>query len=682
MRRILLAAATATSLVASPFLASAATLTPGDLARVVKLSDPQIAPDGHTVAVVEQRADLTDDEFRTEIVLVDVAGHAVRPLTRDRHHAGSPRWSPSGDRLAFTAPDEHGHLQLYVLPMAGGDALAVTHVKDGIDQFAWSPDGRTFAIAAIDPAPDRRGEDKYRTAFSVGDDDFTTREKPRSSHVWLVPATGGDPRRLTSGTWSLPVSLPPGPPSSPLQFSPDGKSIALVLQATPSTGDEPQTRIQVLDIATGHRRDLTGQGLLEGFPRISPDGGIVAYWRNRDGKAWQFQDVLLAPFAGGPGHDVTTALDKNIYGTWWMPDGRSLLVGASQATTVGLWLQPLDGGSATRLDLGAVMPTNTFWIDADVGRDGRIAFIGQTRTDPYELYLTTPGAHPQVLTNENRSLASATLGRTQTVTWTGPAGGSSPGGGTGRQLDGVLTYPPGTKPGHALPLVLVIHGGPNYASRDHFNLFSQILASHGWLVFEPNYRGSDNEDNAFFAAIYDDAGQGPGEDVMAGVKSLIDRGLADRSHMAVSGWSYGGFMTTWLLGHDPVWQAAVAGAAVTDWVDMYDLSDGNVTTTAQVSGSPWVAGGRAHYERQSPDTAFPRVRTPTLVLCDVGDYRVPITQSYGLYRALRDNHVETEFYAYPVGGHFPSDPIRQIDVDQRWVGWLASHMNANAIATH
>ncbi len=662
MRRCLLPA-TCLTLVAT--FAAAQTASVRDLARIVKLSDPQIAPDGKAVALVEQRADLADDEFRTEIVLVDVATRALRALTRDRHHAGSPRWSPDGDRLAFTAPDSRKHLQLFVLPMNGGDALQVTHVKDGIDQFAWSPDGRRFAFAATDPAPDRKGEDKFRTGFSVGNDDFLTNEKPRSSHIWIVTANGGAPKRLTAGTWSLPVSLPPGPPSSPLTWSPDGKSILLVREETPSTGDALQTRVQVLDVETGRLRDLSGQTTLEGYPKPSPDGATIAYWRNRDGKPWNYQDVLTASLAGGQGHDITRGLDKNIYGTWWRPDGKTLLVGGNDATTVGLWLQPL-AGPARRLDLGAVMPTNGFWIDADVGRQGQIAFIGQTRTDPYELYVMSgPGAVAQVLTAENKALAGEKLGRTETFTWTGPAG---------QTLDSVLTYPPGYLPGHAIPLVLVIHGGPNATSRDRFNIFTQALASHGWLVFEPNYRGSDGTSNAFYASIYKDAGQGPGEDVMSGVEALVDRGLADRAHMAVSGWSYGGFMTTWLLGHYPSWQAAVAGAAVTDWIDMYDLSDGNVTTEFQVGGSPWVGTGRNAYEDQSPDVSFSKIRTPTLVLCDVGDYRVPITQSYGLYHALKDNHVETAFYAYPVGGHFPSDPIRQMDVDQRWIDWIAAHL--------
>jgi dipeptidyl aminopeptidase/acylaminoacyl peptidase len=237
-------------------------------------------------------------------------------------------------------------------------------------------------------------------------------------------------------------------------------------------------------------------------------------------------------------------------------------------------------------------------------------------------------------------------------------------------LDGVLTYPADYHPGRRYPLVLLIHGGPNSSSRERFNLLPQVMAAHDWLVFEPNYRGSDSGGNAFFAAIYKDAGQGPGEDVMSGVEYLKNRGLVDPARMAVTGWSYGGFMTTWLAGHYPVWKAAVAGAAVTDWVQMYDLSDGNVTQAEATGASPYLGEGMTLNRRQSPSSAMTKIRAPTLIMCNTGDFRVPITQSFGLYRALMDNHVTTEFYAIPMGGHFPNDPVRQMDVYQRWVDWL------------
>jgi dipeptidyl aminopeptidase/acylaminoacyl peptidase len=662
MKPTLRAAAAAAALWACATVTPAAQApTVRDLARQVRLSDPRISPDGKTVAAVETRADLESDEFRSEIVLVDLASGEMRPLTRARLHAGAPRWSPQGTALGFVAPDADKNGQLFVLSMSGGDALQLTKGKDGVSQFAWSPDGASIAYAIVDPKPELKGEDKYRTAFRVGNDDFTISEAVRPTHLWLVPAQGGEARRLTSGAWSLPSSLPPGPPVSPIAWSKDGKSIVLVRQETPSTGDQLLARIEVLDVASGALRPLTGDTTLEGYPRVSPDGASVAYWRNRNAHAWEFQDVWLAPFAGGAGHDLSAHLEVNVYGTWWAPDGKALLVGGNIGTTVGLWRLGLDG-SSVRIPLADVMPTNGYWLDTDVGPHGEVVFVGQTKTDPYELYLVAPGGGtPKALTHENAALSDLALARSETVSWKGPAG---------RTLDGVLTYPAHYSQGRRYPLVLLVHGGPNSASRERFSLLPQLVAAQDWFVFEPNYRGSDNSGNAFYASIYRDAGQGPGEDVMSGVEYLKGRGLIDPSRMAVSGWSYGGFMTTWLAGHYPVWKATVAGAAVTDWVEMYDLSDGNVTQSEATGASPYVGDGMAINRRQSPSSSMTRIRAPTLIMCNTGDFRVPITQSYGLYRALKDNHVTTEFYAIPTGGHFPGDPVRQMDVYQRWVDWL------------
>ncbi|MDE2357398.1 MAG: S9 family peptidase [Alphaproteobacteria bacterium] len=651
---------------AGPALAEAPSVR--DLARTVGLSSPAVSPDGKLVAFVERRADLDDDVFKTEIWLVDLATKTVRPFTQGRDHAGAPAWSPDGASLAFEAPDKDHHLQVFVASMSGGDARQVTHAKDSVSQFAWRPDGKAIAYVVTDEAPERKGEAKYDKLFRVGHDDFTQTEAPRPAHIWLIDLAGGEARRLTHGTWSLPVSLPPGPPSSPLQWTRDGASILFVRQETPSTGDGFLTRIEVLDVASGAIRDLTGAKTLEGYPLLSPDGKTVFYWRNRDGEPWTFQDVWAAPFAGGAGKDLSaTTVDKNIYGTQWARDGQSLLVGGDAETTVGLWRMTPDG-KATRLDLGDLTPANGFWMSYDQLPDGRIVTVAATPEHPPELYLLDKdGGHPTALTHVNAFADSLTLARTETVTWKAPRG---------RTLDGVLTYPAGYTAGTKAPLVLYIHGGPNSSSRRQFNLVPQVMAAKGYMVFEPNYRGSDNLDGAFFASIYKDAGQGPGEDVMAGVRMLQDKGLVDPARMAVTGWSYGGFMTVWLAGHYPVWKAAVAGAAVTDWREMYDISDGNVTITEQSGISPYVPDGWAANWAQSPANSQTKITAPTLIMSDTGDFRVPIPQSFSLYRALEDNHVETQFYAIPTGGHFPSDPVQMMAVFDKWVGWVETHIKS------
>jgi dipeptidyl aminopeptidase/acylaminoacyl peptidase len=257
------------------------------------------------------------------------------------------------------------------------------------------------------------------------------------------------------------------------------------------------------------------------------------------------------------------------------------------------------------------------------------------------------------------------------VTWDGP---------DGFRQNGVLVYPPDYEEGQRYPLVLNIHGGPMGASTESWSLVNQAMAARGWLVFSPNYRGSSTQGDAFQSAVINDAGDGPGRDVMSGIDVLKARGIVDEDRIAVSGWSYGGYMTAWLTAHYDGWAAAVAGAAVTDWFDWYNMADMNVWAGYGLGGSPWLNGNAENYWRQSPMAYAHQIRAPTLILSTTGDERVTVSQSYKLYHALKDNGVEVRFIAYPVGGHFPPDPVHQRDVYRRWIDWIAEHFGEEKTA--
>lgn len=661
-----------------------------DIGKIVNVSDPQLSPDGKSIALIVSRPNLQQDRYDSSLVLVDVASGNQRILTYERKNVFSPRWSPTGDRIAFLAvaeptsdsaegtlqpgapagtrpvpPITKPTVQVYVLPMDGGEAHRITRSAHDIEQIAWSPDGKEIAFAMADDNPAQKAIDRHEDAFEVGDNSYLAGEADLPAHLWLVPADGGPSRRVTSGTWTLPRAAPPSPPSSPISWSPDGKSIAIVQQKTPAYGDSDQTVVAIVDIATGAIRKLTTHSQVEGFPLFSPDGLHIAYTYYRDGDFNNEADALVAPAAGGDGVDVSRTLDRDIVRTAWMADGRSLLLGAHDGTRVSLWVQPLKG-PARKLDLGDIDPNWLFWIDLSLGKDGELAFTGSTPTHPNELYyMSGLDQSPRRLTAFNDAIASRQLGRVESFTWSGPNGFAE---------DGVVVYPPGFVRGRKYPLVLYIHGGPQAASTADFSALPQLLAARGYVVFSPNYRGSDHRGNAYQRAIYNDAGDGPGRDVMAGLKALEARGFVDASRIAVSGWSYGGYMTSWMIGHYHIWKAAVSGAAVNDLVHAYALSDFNVTQRWSFGGSPWHGKLMGAYVEQSPITYASHVTTPTLILSDTADERVPITQSYLMYHALKDNGVPVRFFAYPVPGHFPGDPVRKMDVYRRWMSWIDQYM--------
>ena len=670
-------------------------ITLDDLGRIVRLSDPQISPDGRSIILFVSRSNFDDNRYDSELVLVDVATGAQRVLTRDRKQLAHPRWSPSGDRIAFLAqaapkpkarakaeaagddtakpagtPAEPAEpvRQILVLPMNGGDPMILTAAPEGVQQFSWRPDGGAIAYVTEDEPADRAALKRGEDHFEVGNNDFMATAAPRPSHAWLIPAEGGEAKRLTSGSWSLPVNEPPSSPSSPLSWSPDGKSIAFVRQEKPHFGDADKTAVMVLDVASGETRALTGRTTFEGMPSFSPDGSQIVFWYPRDGDTNQVNEINIVPAAGGTPRSITRALDRCVYQSRFLPDGKSIITGGNDGGRISLWQQPLDG-PARRLSLGAVNPVSTFFVDVSVGKGGSLAFIGTESQRPAELYhMASPDAAPRRLTAFNDAIAALDLGKVETIEWAGP---------DGFQENGILIYPPGFDRTRKYPLALVVHGGPAAASTEAFSAFGQALAARDMVIFQPNYRGSDNLGNAYQKAIVGDAGDGPGRDVMAGIEAVKARGFVDASRIGVSGWSYGGYMTSWLIGHYDIWKAAVSGASVTDLVDQYDLADFNQQERYIFGGrSPYVGDAMAEYRAQSPITYIPKAKAPTLVLSTTGDLRVPVTQSYRLYHALRDNGVETKFIAFPTGGHFPSDPVRSRSVYKHWMDWLADRLGS------
>jgi len=348
-------------------------------------------------------------------------------------------------------------------------------------------------------------------------------------HLWVQPTDAGPAKRLTSGSWSLEFVLPPSSGASPLSWSADGKQIAFARVPSTESGKLDQVNAAIVEVETGAIRSLNDLERFQSAPTYSPVGAALVYHYPREGKPENIGDIYLALGAGGLAKNLTRAIDRNLYTALWMPGGKELLVAGNDRAGVGLWLQPLEG-AARALDLDGLVVSGAYGYEVSVSAGGAIAFAA-TRADlPAEVYvMSSASAKPRCLTHFNDWSRSRRMAQMERVTWKSA---------DGFEEDGVVTLPADLSMPHAL--VLVIHGGPTSSSKVSFNVMAQLMAAEGWVVFSPNYRGSDNLGNAYAAAITNDAGAGPGRDVMAGVAELRKRPYVDAARSAVTGWSYGG----------------------------------------------------------------------------------------------------------------------------------------------
>jgi dipeptidyl aminopeptidase/acylaminoacyl peptidase len=377
------------------------------------------------------------------LVRIEIATGAQRVLTNDRKGVGSPRWSPSGDRLAFIAAATTGKVekpQLFILP-AIGEAVRITDAPEGVHQYAWRPNGRELAYVSSDEPKNLKELEKHLDAFEVGNSEYLAKAAPTPAHLWLISSEGTNARRLTAGSWSVAADFS----GAPISWSADGKSLSFIRQTTPHFGDLDQRTVQLLNLDTNELRSVTGHDKFESFGIFSHDGQFLAYGYPRDGDPNNVTEFYVTTVSGGEGSNLTRAVDRSLLRVAWMPGSKSLLVGGHDGTKVSLWLQPIKG-PVTKLALGDVTPYWNYWVDVNVGPAGDIAFPGSTPTRPSEIYyLKSPTEPPKRLTDFNAHFDSIALGKVEALEWQGP---------DGFREDGILVYPPGFDRSKKYPLVL------------------------------------------------------------------------------------------------------------------------------------------------------------------------------------------------------------------------------------
>lgn len=634
------------------------------------MSKPQITPNGSLASIIVSTADMEGDRFTSELRIIETrTGREILSLDRTWEVSES-RWASDSRRLAILAKHGGGKdalAQIYIVDMSSPTPLQITQASERIVQLAWSPDGKQVAYGREDPLELPRVDGRL-VAFEVKERGYLATEPRKPVQLWTAQADGSKNTQLTRGGWTLQVPYKgSGPVMFPFAWFPDGKTIVVATQADPDI-NSVERDLRTVDVATGEVRSLLPSSARAINPVVSPDGRKVAYWEYpKPGEAFSFSirvvDVETKMVRPGP----AAPLDHNLNLALWMPNGEDILVGGNGVDRTGLWIQR-KAASPIKLKTGDLDLSIHFRVAADISATGAIAFVASSPQRPTELYfMANATARPRQLTDYNRAVRTLELGQSSMLSWRTH---------DGYDANGVVTVPPGFRADRRYPVVIVSHGGPMQASTLKWNSFTQELAARNWIVFEPNYRGSDNLGRKYQAAIVGDMGEGPGRDIMAGLDALKKHVAVDEDRIAVTGESYGGYVSGWLIGHYPGWRAAVLGAALLDTSDFSDLSDvGEIAGDRFAGASPWEPGGREVHQRQSPISASAAVKTPTLFLTTIFDHRVPAVSSQRMFRALRQNNVETRLFAYPVEGHGTSDPVRELDWNKRWIDWISLHFD-------
>ena len=663
-------------------------ITVDDLYLIKTVEDVQISPDGQHVAFTLWTLDKASNQNKRAIWFLPTKGGQPRQFTSGEKQDHSPRWSPDGRTLAFVST-RGDRPQIYLIDLAGGEARRLTNLPNGASSPAWSPDGVRIACLSSMNAQERRGEDRglalptdpiearvaeerrkkaeeeqidprvhdaipYRTGTSYLSD--------RRSHIYVVDATGGKPVRLTDGDRDY----------SPPVWSPDGRSIYSVAKRGRQASlfryrdlvrvpAEPNRR------RPGRLRWYREPGFTAYLPRISPDGRWLAYVRFSDKRILGDVPRLMVRPATGRGRPqaLTVALDREPTLVEWTPDSRSILFTAGDRGETPIFTVSRNGGRVERVAGGRWQVVMSF----SRSQSGRLAFGACAPDFPSDAFVAeADGSKVKRLTRVNDDwLKQRHVAIPRELRYAAP---------DGHAVQGFVYHPPNFKRSRKYPMVLEIHGGPQLmwspAGVTMWHEFN-VMAGAGYVTFWCNPRGSDGYGTPFVRGLLNDWSASI-PDILAGLDRVIAGGYVDARRVCVTGGSYGGWATTWLISHTDRFAAAAALRGVYNLVSF----DGTTDINSFLHDFYGVYHWQDHETlwRHSPLAHAQNIRTPLLLLHGDLDYRAPISDAEQLFTALKRLGRAVRLVRYPREGHEHTrtgEPAHRVDSMRRILDWFARH---------
>jgi dipeptidyl aminopeptidase/acylaminoacyl peptidase len=671
-------------------------MTVDDLFRFKRVADPQLSPDGRTVAYVVTTVDLAGNKSSSSIWLAPVRGRQPWPLTNTTKKDSHPRWSPDGKRILFEST-RSGESQLWVIDVGGGEARQLTTISTEAATGLWSPDGKWIAfVSAVYPEysakpykesnalNQKRKEEiaknpvKARVFTKLFFRHWDEWVEDKRKHLFVMPAAGGEPRDVTPGDRDAYPTSDTFSIGDDFTFSPDSKF--LLYTATPERDEAWSTNYDIcrVPVTGGAVECVTADNkAADGTPRFSPDGKWLAYRaQKRPGfEADRWQLMLLETDASGKTTGKPRSLTADFDG-WpesfaWSADGKFIFFTAEEKAAAPIWAVSVETGKVRKYLEGH---TNAALSVSRV--DGKLAFTRAGMHQPPEVFLYSwqpdPKRAPRAWDGleQNLSRANAKLlpdlimPRPESVTVKGA-------GGTPMQM--WILKPPGFDAQKKWPLAFLVHGGPQGAWEDgwSYRWNPEVWAAQGYVVALPNPRGSTGFGQKYIDEISGDWGGKCYEDLMAGLAYLEKRPWIDRSRMAAAGASFGGYMMNWFEGHTTRFKTLITHCGVYNFDSMYALTDELWFDEWEHGGPPWAR--RDSYEKFSPHRFARNFKTPMLIIHNDGDFRVPVAEGLQLFTTLQRLRVPSRMINFPDESHWVLKPANSAYWHKEVLAWLKKY---------
>ncbi len=614
-------------------------LSPEQTLRRYGISDLQLSPDERYVAFVVTDPIKGSDQKRN-IWLLNTETKDLVHFTSSEKSDSQPRWAPDGKTLAFVST-RGDRAQIYLVPVNGGEALALTESKTGVQSFEWSPDGKQIAFTAR--LPNSESEDRK---IKEKDDARAIDRDDKNSPIHLIDLQSRKVRQLADAKWRI----------SSYTWALQGDRLIVAANDAP-VPDWMTNRIYSVNVSDGKLQEVAApRGPFAGI-KISPDGRSIAYTGSR-GDGPDPHDLIVMPITGGQPVNLTaTSIDRPIDAFTWRRDG-----GFFAAATTGFrhaFYSIGADGRAQKLPEAQVAPSGAFCYGTNV-----LAYVAENTVSAPELWLSRKGAAAEKVTQFNKEWNDIPLAKLELVHYRTF---------DGKDVEAGILKPVGYRAGTKLPFVVMVHGGPTGSWSDRFDRWGQLLASRGYAILYPNIRGSLGYGHEFVISNRYDWGGGDWKDVMASVDYAISQGLADPDRLGIGGWSYGGYMAAWAVTQTNRFKASVSGAPMTDLESEFGTESAGVN-----EGDTWALGTPYEnpdlFAKRSPVTFVKNVKTPTLLLNGEDDTTDPIGQVQQFYRGLKRYRVECELIIYPREGHGIREEKHQLDVLSRVIGWFDKYL--------